>query len=150
MKNYVRALMALACLSFGTLPLTPTAATAHPVASHPTAVTRIVVQVSDADPHKWNLALNNAENIQHALGARHTVIEVVAYGPGIGMLKKDSPVASRVTDASLGGIQFKACQNTMRAMHLAKADMVEEAGYVPSGVVEIIQRQQQGYTYIRP
>lgn len=149
MKNYFRTLMALACLSLGALPLAPAAA-AHPVASHPTAVTRVVVQVSDADPHKWNLALNNADNLQHALGARHTVIEIVAYGPGIAMLKKDSPVASRVTDASLAGIQFKACQNTMRAMHLTKADMVEEAGYVPSGVVEIIQRQQQGYTYIRP
>jgi uncharacterized protein len=150
MKNYARALMVLACLSLGTFPLTPAAAAGHPVAAHATAVTRIVVQVSDADPHKWNLALNNAGNIQQALGARHTVIEVVAYGPGIGMLKKDSPVASRVTDASLAGIQFKACQNTMRAMHLTKADMVEEAGYVPSGVVEIVRRQQQGYAYIRP
>ncbi len=48
---------------------------------------RVVIQVSDADQGKWNLALNNAKNIQTDLGAANVDIEIVAYGPGIGMLK---------------------------------------------------------------
>jgi uncharacterized protein len=45
---------------------------------------RVVIQVSDADPGKWNLALNNAKNIQTDLGAPNVDVEIVAYGPGIG------------------------------------------------------------------
>ena len=47
---------------------------------------RVVMQVSDNDPGKWNLALNNARNLQTDLGAKNVEIEIVAYGPGIGML----------------------------------------------------------------
>ena len=43
---------------------------------------RVVIQVSDADPAKWNLALNNARNMQTDLGAANVDIEIVAYGPG--------------------------------------------------------------------
>jgi len=46
-----------------------------------------VIQVSDGDQSKWNLALNNARNIQTDLGVANVDIEIVAYGPGIGMLK---------------------------------------------------------------
>jgi intracellular sulfur oxidation DsrE/DsrF family protein len=58
---------------------------------------RVVIQVSDAEPAKWNLALNNARNIQTDLGAANVDIEVVAYGPGIGMLKADSVVGNAST-----------------------------------------------------
>ncbi|MEO7886226.1 MAG: hypothetical protein ABIR76_05760, partial [Polaromonas sp.] len=59
----------------------------------------IVIQVSDNDPAKWNLALNNAKNLQDDVGAANVDIEIVAYGPGIGMLKLESPTGSRIADA---------------------------------------------------
>ena len=111
---------------------------------------RIVVQVSDNDPGKWNLALNNARNIQTDLGAGNVAIEVVAYGPGINMLKMDSPVAGRVDEALGAGVKVVACENTMRNAKLTKADMMNNVGYVPAGVVEIMQKQQQGWAYLRP
>ena len=61
------------------------------------AKSRVVMQMSDGDAGKWNLALNNAKNLQADLGAANVEIEIVAYGPGIGMLKSDSPVAKPVT-----------------------------------------------------
>ena len=33
---------------------------------------------------------------------------------------------------------------------LKKEDMLSTVGYVPSGVVEIMKKQQQGYAYLRP
>jgi intracellular sulfur oxidation DsrE/DsrF family protein len=111
---------------------------------------RLVIQVSDADAGKWNLALNNAKNVQQAFGAKKVAIEIVAYGPGIGMLKMDSVVGNRVADAKNEGIAIVACQNTMRNMKLTEADMLPNTSYVPSGVVEIIKKQQHGYAYIRP
>jgi intracellular sulfur oxidation DsrE/DsrF family protein len=75
---------------------------------------KLVIQVSDADPAKWSLALNNAKNVQEELGAKNVEIEIVAYGPGIGMLKKDAVTSGRVEEASLAGIKVVACENTIR------------------------------------
>jgi intracellular sulfur oxidation DsrE/DsrF family protein len=111
---------------------------------------RVVMQVSDNDPGKWNLALNNAKNIQKDLGASNVTIEIVAYGPGINMLKMDSAVAGRIDEALGAGVKVEACENTMRNAKLARADMLHGIGYVPSGVVELMQRQQQGWAYLRP
>ncbi len=119
-------------------------------ASQPSGAQRVVIQVSDAEPAKWNLALNNAKNVQEELGAKNVEIEIVAYGPGIGMLKFDAPAASRIGDAVKAGIKVVACENTMRAQKLNKADMNADVGYVPAGVVEIMQRQAQGWAYLRP
>ena len=111
---------------------------------------KVVLQISDGDAAKWNLALNNARNLQSDLGAANVDIEIVAYGPGIGMLKADSVVGSRVDEALTAGVKVLACENTMHGMKLSKADMQKGIDYVPAGVVEIMQRQQQGWAYIRP
>ena len=111
---------------------------------------RVVMQVSDNDPAKWNLALNNARNLQTDLGAANVDIEIVAYGPGIGMLKSESVVGNRIAEALGQGVAVSACENTMHGQKLAKADMLDGIGYVPAGVVEIMQKQQQGWAYLRP
>ena len=111
---------------------------------------KVVFQVSDADPGKWNLALNNAKNIQTDLGAPNVDVEIVAYGPGIGMLKLDSTVGGRVDEATAAGVKVVACENTMKGQKLTRADMLNGIGYVPAGVVELMKKQQQGYAYIRP
>ena len=116
----------------------------------PTGRQQVIFQVSDADPGKWNLALNNAKNVQEDLGAANVDIEVVAYGPGIGMIKLESAVGNRVKDAMAAGVRVVACVNTMTNMKLTKYDMLPSLLYVPAGVVELMQRQREGYAYIRP
>ena len=111
---------------------------------------RVVIQVSDGDASKWNLALNNARNLQSDLGEGNVEIEIVAYGPGIGMLKLDSPVGNRIGEARDAGVKVMACENTMKAQKLVRADMLNGIGYVGAGVVEIMQRQQEGWAYLRP
>jgi hypothetical protein len=111
---------------------------------------KVVFQVSDADPAKWNLALNNARNVQNDLGKDNVAIEIVAYGPGIGMLKMDSTVGGRVAEAMGNGVSVVACENTMKNQKLSKADMLAKIGYVEAGVTHLMKRQQEGYAYIRP
>ncbi len=141
------ALAALAATSFLSAGLLHAQA---PQTRAPAHRAKVVIQVSDADPGKWNLALNNAKNIQTDLGAANVDVEIVAYGPGIGMLKADSAVAGRIDEAASAGVKVMACENTMRNQKLTKTDMLNGLGYVPSGVVELMQRQQQGWAYIRP
>lgn len=129
--------------------LTATAAPAIAAQEKSATPFRAVFQVSDADPKKWSLTLGNVKNAQEGLGAANATIEIVCYGPGVNMLKADSEVASRVQETMLAGINVYACQNTMRGMHLQATDMVDKIGFVPSGVVELIKRQSEGWAYIR-
>ena len=111
---------------------------------------KIVIQVSDNDPVKWNLALNNAKNLQEDVGAANVDIEIVAYGPGIGMLKLESPTGSRIADAMKANVKVIACENTMRGQKLTKDDMLPAISYVPAGVAEIMTKQSEGWSYLRP
>lgn len=119
----------------------------------PNAKEHVVVQVSEANPHLWNMALNNAANMTHYFGHGHVQVVVVAYGPGLKMLMHNSKVAHRLQSLSAQGIEFDACHNTMEHMkrmtgHLPK--LVPSAVVVPAGVVRIIQLEQHGYQYVKP
>jgi hypothetical protein len=110
----------------------------------------VVFQVSDNDAAKWNLALNNARNVQAELGKDKVDVEIVAYGPGLAMLKADSKVAARLAQALDSNIGFMACENTMRNTKVQKADMYGGISYVDAGVVHLMKRQREGCAYIRP
>jgi uncharacterized protein len=111
---------------------------------------KVVFQVNDADPAKWNLVLNNVKNVQQSLGADKVDIEVVVYGPAIGMLKADSVVGNRIDETKSTGVSVVACGMTMKGMKLTEADMLPGTKYVPTGVVELMKKQKEGYAYIRP
>ncbi len=118
-------------------------------AQDPVARYKAVFHVADNDSKKWNQALSNAQNVQEALGKENAEIEIVTNGGGIEMLMLESEVGSRVQEALKSGIKFLACENTMKRLKLRKDDMLPNIGYTPSGVIEIMQRQQEGWSYVR-
>jgi len=111
---------------------------------------KIVFHVTDNDPAKWNQILNNANNVQQALGKENVSIEVVANGPGLNMLKFDSEVANRMTDAAKNGVVLAACGTTMKALKVSEKDLHAGVKVVPAGIVEIMQKQEAGWTYVKP
>ncbi len=113
---------------------------------------QVVIQVSDGDPKVWNLALNVVGNVKASYAKRgvQPEIEVVAFGPGIQMLKDDAVVASRMRDAMKEGTTMVACENSMDRFKLTRAVMLDKVTYVDAGVVHIIERQHQGWSVIRP
>jgi len=111
---------------------------------------RVVFQVSDNDAAKWNLALNNARNVQQDLGRGNVEIEIVAYGPGLGMLKMESKVADRLAAALDSNVSLVACENTMTNTKVNKTEMYGGISYVQAGVTHIMKRQREGWAYIRP
>lgn len=110
----------------------------------------VVIQVSEADPAKWQMALINARNVRKAYGDKRVGVEIVAYGPGLGMLRSDSPVAPGLEEAHRNGVKLKACGNTMSMTHTTRAELDPAVDVVPAGVVEIMERQREGYAYVRP
>ena len=110
----------------------------------------IVVQVSENDPVKWDIALTNVKNIRKEFPVESMDIEIVAYGPGLEVFKKESPLDQRLSDAAKSGVRLLACGNTMDATHTTRGQLNASVGVVKAGVVEIMQKQEQGYSYIRP
>ena len=122
---------------------------------------RIVVQIDQNDPAVMNLVLNNVKNMLEYYNAKGepAKIEVVAYGPGLTMLRDDkSPVKDRLTRLAKDGsfpsnLQFSACHNTMMGMEKREGHpipIISGAKVVPSGVVRLTELQEEGWTYLRP
>lgn len=121
---------------------------------------RVSIQIDQNDPQMMNLVLNNATNvIEHYRAKNEDVdIDVVAYGPGLHMLRSDtSPVQDRIKRLKdmvfPGKIQFSACNNSKQGMEKTEGhaiSVVPEATVVPSGVVHLMELQEQGWSYVRP
>ena len=107
--------------------------------------TGVVVQVSDDSEKNWNQALNVVKNLQNAYGKDKVDVELVVFGMGVGMLKLESPLGNRVDDALASGAKVLMCENTMKGQKLTKDDMHPKIGFVPSGVVEIIEKEKLGW-----
>ena len=119
---------------------------------------RLILQVNSNEPAMMNLALNNASNVVQYykdLGEKVS-IEVVTFGPGLHMLREDtSPVKARIETLALSSpeISFKACGNTRENMGKAESKeipLISEAKVVKSGVVRVMELQEQGWAYVKP
>ena len=119
---------------------------------------RVVIQVSENDPRTMNLALNNADNLKkfYEQTGEAVQIEIVAYGPGLNMVRSDSsPVRDRL--AALVGrpqaITISGCDNTLNAQSKQEGkelSLLPGTNLVPTGIGRIVQLQEQGWAYIRP
>ncbi|HEW98447.1 MAG TPA: hypothetical protein ENF37_07390 [Beggiatoa sp.] len=113
---------------------------------------RLLLQVSEDSVDKLNLALNNAKNAQMAFGPENIEIEIVVFGAGVNTLKYYAPIpiADKVKEAKYAGVRIVVCDNTMRTLKLRPSDMLPEVRYVESGVAELVEKQTEGWSYVRP
>jgi hypothetical protein len=119
---------------------------------------RLILQVNTNDAAAMNLTLNNATNVAQyyeKLG-EPVKIEVVTFGPGLNMLRDDtSPVKARIETMALSTpeVSFKACGVTRENMRKAEdkdIPIIAQAEVVPSGVVRVMQREEEGWSYVKP
>lgn len=110
----------------------------------------VVIQVSEADPAKWEMALLSSRNVRKAYGDKGVGVEIVAYGPGLKMLHHDSVVTAGLQEAALNGVKLIACGSSMSMTRTTRAQLHSVVEIVPAGIVEIMERQRDGYAYVRP
>jgi hypothetical protein len=123
-----------------------------------TKLHRYVIQVSRDDMEGMNLALGNAMNAKKLYDSRgeQFQVEIVAYGPGIKMLREDqSPVKDRIDEAkkAIPNLVLSMCGNAKAAAERREGHPVTPlpgVGVVPAGVVRVAELEEQGWTYIRP
>jgi intracellular sulfur oxidation DsrE/DsrF family protein len=127
-------------------------------AQQPAAAHRLALHIDQNDPAVMTMALGNAANAAAYFAQRgETVaVELVAYGPGLHMLRADtSPVKARLADVhkTMPQMVFSGCNNTLRAMQKTEDKeiaLVSEARIVPAGIVRLMELQEAGWSYVRP
>lgn len=109
---------------------------------------RIVMQLTSGDTlvHK-----NLMKQFKNMLEASPTLqLELVCHGPGMDLLMTDrSIVAGKVKEFAGKGITFLACDNTIRERQLDPTKVLAEAGHVKAGIIHIVERQEDGWSYIK-
>jgi intracellular sulfur oxidation DsrE/DsrF family protein len=134
MKKSLLFILFVTCLSF-----TVTAQTTH----------KVVLQLNTSDTLVWHGALKNISNIQTALG-KTTQIELVAHGSGIGILIDGKTTQkAKIAELAAMGVLFKACENTIRERKIDRSTILMQAGTVPSGVAEVVLKQEAGWAYLK-
>jgi len=111
---------------------------------------RVVFHLDEAGAEKFESVLRNVSHLIDDLGADQTKVELVAHGPGIDLLVKESPYPEKVRKLQNRGVIMVACHNTLQQQSLTEDDLLPDVTVVPAGIGEIVRRQQQGWQYVRP
>ncbi len=127
-------------------------AAAQPLPDKPFAEHYLVLQLSDREQDKQLLVLSVANNMLKAYDPDRIAIEVVAFGPGIELLRAESPNRARVDSLIAQGVQFDICMNTVDTLEREgrHVDINPKAVKVRVGVERILQLTEKGYTLVRP
>lgn len=117
-------------------------------------------EIEKKQPHKIIFQLSTSDTLSHKaltkqLGnilsvAPDTKIEVVCHGPGLNVLATDkSTISEKVKYFIAKGVVFNACEFSMKERNMDKSQILPEATYVPAGIIEIVNKQEQGWSYIK-
>lgn len=116
---------------------------------------KMVIQVNSKDALIHKMALNNAKNLKTQIGKESVDVEIVAFGPGITLLKAKGPSSDKVKSLIADyGIKFTVCEGTLKFIakknNGVQPEIVDGVSRVPTGAVRILELQEQGYSYMRP
>jgi len=141
-------LILLACLFSFTLAETELAEP-KPAIDNPR---QLVFGIPSGDTKEINRILSTVNNVMKFYRPENTEVVIVAYGQGLkSLLKKgDTDVRKRIEALMTYDVEFIACENTMRTLHIEKKDLLDDIGFATAGIVEIIERQLKGYIYAQP
>jgi uncharacterized protein len=124
-----------------------------PLQDKPFAEHKVVLQLSDNDPKKQGLVISVANNLLKAYDPDRIAIEVVAFGPGIDLLRPENPDRKRVESLVAQGVRFDICLNTVDTLEREtgkRPDYIAAATPVQVGVAQILFLTENGYTLVRP
>ena len=155
MKRLPSRLAILALLAvLGPVSLPPAASAQQaPLQDKPFAEHKIVLQLSDDDPRKQALVISVANNLLKFYDPDKVAIEVVAFGPGIDLLRSESPNRKRVESLVAQGVRFDVCLNTVETIEREtgkRPEIIAAATPVQVGVAQILLLTENGYTLVKP
>ncbi len=113
---------------------------------------KLVFSLPSGDIKEMNRIISTINNVMKFYRPENTEVVVVAYGQGMNalLLKGDKEVRKRIEALMTYDVVFIACGNTMRTLKIDKKELLEDVEFATAGIVEIIERKLQGYSYTQP
>jgi len=142
------------CLSLlALLPAQGHAAQESLKASKPFAQHFLVLQLSDGSQAKQKEVLDVANNMLKFYGTDNIAIDVVTFGPGVGLLFAKNKNAKMVNSLAVQGVRFDICENTLKTIKREKGSVPAlnpRATKVQAGVARIMSLVKEGFILVRP
>ena len=124
-----------------------------PLQDKPFAEHKIALQLSDSDAKREALVISVANNLLKAYDPDKVAIEVVAFGPGIDLLRTENANRKLVESLISQGVRFDVCLNTVDTIEREtgkRPEIIPAATPVQVGVGQILHLTENGYTLVRP
>lgn len=111
---------------------------------------KVIIHVNTLE--RWSHALGNVKNLIADLGDTEYDIIMLANGESVHYYTHDFTAADfkSLENLSNQGVQFKACQNSLNGNKLVREDLHSFVQVVPAGITELIQKQHEGFAYVKP
>lgn len=110
---------------------------------------KVVIQIASESPDQQKSLFNQLGNIQKDLGDS-VEIEVVVHGPAIGLVMTEQTTQKEnIYKYKNGGVTFAVCENTLRQRNITKDQILPEMTFVKSAMVELIKKQNEGWSYLK-
>lgn len=110
---------------------------------------KVLLEVNQNNLKEWKITIANLATMEKVVGMDTAHAEVIAWGPGLKMLMKHSPVAKDIKSLAMYGVQFSACGQTMKHMHVTKSQLADGVTVVPGAMAEIVKRHAEGWAEIK-
>ncbi|SIN96236.1 hypothetical protein SAMN05443247_01021 [Bradyrhizobium erythrophlei] len=124
-----------------------------PLQDKPFAEHKIVLQLSDNDPKKQGLVISVANNLMKFYDPDKVAVEIVAFGPGIELLRPENPNRKLVESLVAQGARVDICLNTVDTLERdtgKRPEFIAAATPVQVGVAQILFLTENGYTLVKP
>ena len=104
------------------------------------------------DESRWSMVLSNVKNLLNEVSQDEIEIEVLGNGNSVKKYVADpkNDYTDLMKDLADKNVKFAACNNSLNGMKLKKEDLNSFVSVVPAGVLELIEKQREGYAYIKP
>jgi intracellular sulfur oxidation DsrE/DsrF family protein len=108
----------------------------------------VILHLQSSDTAVYKSTVNQIANLKKEIPQAR--IELVCHGPGLDfLLIKKSKYANKVNALDLRDVQLVGCEFAMAQKNIRKEDLVPFATTVPSGVAEIVKKQQDNWLYVK-
>ncbi|HEY7533375.1 MAG TPA: DsrE family protein [Nitrospiraceae bacterium] len=112
----------------------------------------VVMHLNSGDEKVQRGVVNNIRNLYQELGPERLHLELVVHGAGLSLLTKNTTTLGHELTRLKAefGVNYTACSNTMKAMKVGRDDLISEVGDTVPAMVRLMERQEQGWVYIKP
>jgi intracellular sulfur oxidation DsrE/DsrF family protein len=120
-----------------------------PTFDHPR---RVIMRLNSADVHAANHLIGTINNVLKEYPDGALNVAVIAYGPGMRVLRRDydAQTLKRIRSLMMYDVVFVGCINTMKTMGWKRAEFLDGLEFVQAGVAEAIERQAAGWIDATP